>query len=292
MKWKFPAVLAAATALTATALTALAVPLGATAASATSGHYYLALGDSLSVGWQPNANGVGRATDQGYVNDIFAAKQVEDPTLQLVNLGCPGETTSSFMNGGVCATPYRSQLSAAVKFLKKYGAQTSFVTIDIGANNVDNCLTGGTIDLTCVGNGITAMQQQLPKILNALQAADPTVQIYGMNYYDPFLAVYLQGQTSEASQSETLTQVFNADEAKIYGNHKHHAPVADVASAFLTYDNTTNNGDMIGGNLVPDNVFEICALTYMCAPAPVGPNIHANADGYQVIADQFLPLIP
>jgi lysophospholipase L1-like esterase len=286
MKWTFPAILASAS-----ALAAMAIPLGVTSASAApTGHYYLALGDSLSVGWQPNANGVGLETDQGYVDDIFAAQQLADPTLQLVKLGCPGETSHSFINGGVCARPYKSQLAAAEYFLKKYGAQTSFVTIDIGANNVDNCISGTTVNLTCVSRGIAQMQKDLPVILNGLQAADPGVKIFAMNYYDPFLAVYLQGQQSLATQSETLTKVFNQDEEKIYA--KHSAPVAHVANAFLTFDNTFNNGDTLAGNPVPDNVYEICTLTYMCAPAPVGPNIHANPAGYQVIANSFLALNP
>ena len=188
----------------------------------------------------------------------------------------------------MCATPYVSQLTGAEKFLRKYGAQTSFVTLDIGANNVDNCIVGTTVDLTCIGKGINKMQKQLPMILAGLQAVDPGVKIYAMNYYDPFLAVYLQGEQSLATQSEQLTQIFNADEANIYANFG--VPVADVADTFLTFDNTMNNGDTIGGNPVPDNVFQICAWTYMCAPAPVGPNIHANPTGYQQIANSFLAL--
>jgi hypothetical protein len=32
---------------------------------------------------------------------------------------------------------------------------------------------------------------------------------------------------------------------------------------------------------------QICKLTWMCAPSPVGPNIHANKTGYGVIAGAF-----
>jgi hypothetical protein len=38
---------------------------------------------------------------------------------------------------------------------------------------------------------------------------------------------------------------------------------------------------------VPLNVARICQWTWMCAPPPVGPNIHANDAGYHVIADTF-----
>ncbi len=272
---------------------ALTVSAGATAAVAQTPHYYLALGDSLSQGYQPNSNGIGLDTDQGYVDDIENAELATDPTLQVEKLGCPGETTKTFVNGGICPT-YSSQLHAATKFLRLHGADTSFVTIDIGANNVDNCLVGTTVNLPCINKGINQINKQLPVILAALQAADPGVTIYGMNYYDPYLAAYLDGSAGQqlASLSLILAQSVNSTLATIYGNYN--VPVADVADAYGTSDNTFNNGDTIGGNPVPDDVYNICALTYMCAPSPVGPNIHANPTGYQTIANAFLavPIVP
>ena len=38
---------------------------------------------------------------------------------------------------------------------------------------------------------------------------------------------------------------------------------------------------------LPTNVAAICSLTWMCAPPPVGPNIHANVLGYGLIAATF-----
>ena len=57
-------------------LTAVALA-GCGGSSSTSGaaaadRYYLALGDSLSVGIQPNSRGQQLETDKGYVNDIDA----------------------------------------------------------------------------------------------------------------------------------------------------------------------------------------------------------------------------
>jgi hypothetical protein len=43
---------------------------------------------------------------------------------------------------------------------------------------------------------------------------------------------------------------------------------------------------------VPLNVLLVCRWTWMCVPPPVGPNIHANADGYAVIAGAFLAVLP
>src|SRR3954466_6984582 len=68
--------------------------------------HYLALGDSLAYGFQPNGDHT-----HGYVDDFFTFLQnqgVQDHQ----NLGCPGETSSSFINGGKCPypSPFASQL--------------------------------------------------------------------------------------------------------------------------------------------------------------------------------------
>jgi hypothetical protein len=59
-----------------------------------------------------------------------------------------------------------------------------------------------------------------------------------------------------------------------------------VQDAFGTAD-FTDTATLPGVGTVPLNVARICTWTWMCAPSPVGPNIHANATGYQVIAAAF-----
>src|SRR5690242_10885768 len=73
--------------------------------------YYLALGDSLAQGIQPSPTG-NTATDQGYADDLFAAYSTRVPGLSLLKLGCPGETTSTMIHGGVCNYADGSQLTA------------------------------------------------------------------------------------------------------------------------------------------------------------------------------------
>src|SRR5260221_12365405 len=65
--------------------------------------YYLALGDSLPFGYQPNLD-----YDDGYADDFFSNLQshVEQ---KLGNLGCPGETSGTLIDG---VFPY--------PFLRKY----------------------------------------------------------------------------------------------------------------------------------------------------------------------------
>ena len=51
--------------------------------------YYLALGDSLSIGVQPSPNG-DIATNQGYADDLFIGMRTRIPGLRLAKLGCSG----------------------------------------------------------------------------------------------------------------------------------------------------------------------------------------------------------
>ncbi|HMK63597.1 MAG TPA: hypothetical protein VK386_08255, partial [Acidimicrobiales bacterium] len=100
--------------------------------------YYLALGDSLSVGWQPSsAHPSGSETTQGYTNDLdkFYKKVIKG--LQYEDIGCPGETTSTMIHGGCDGgTVYSdgNQLAQAESFIEHN--KVAFVTIDIGANDV------------------------------------------------------------------------------------------------------------------------------------------------------------
>ena len=64
--------------------------------------YHLALGDSLSQGVQPDAAGASVQTGQGYADQLYAALLPAHPGLRLVKLGCPGETSRTMIDGGIC----------------------------------------------------------------------------------------------------------------------------------------------------------------------------------------------
>jgi lysophospholipase L1-like esterase len=265
-------------------------PVSAAAAPAAS--YYLALGDSLAQGVQPNSTAPLNETNRGYVDDLYAMERARMHGLRLEKLGCPGETTTTMYEGGICKYALGNQLAQAVAFLATH--RVALITIDIGANNVDNCISVAGISSTCIAAGFSAAGTDLPVILKTLRTAAPTVPIYAMNYYDPFLAEWLTGSSGQtlARESVCLTTGygyptycpvktgFDGLLGTIYGAFA--VPVANVATAFQT-----NNFNTIPFIAVPVNVALICALTWMCAPAPLGPNVHANDVGYAVIAFTF-----
>ena len=128
----------------------------------------------------------------------------------------------------------------------------------------------------------------LRTILSGLRAAaGPDVAIAGMNYYVPELAGWLRGRTGQevAVLIERLVNGFNGllgQEYAAYG-----ARVADVFGAFHSGD-FTDRVRLPGVGIVPRNVATVCQLTWACAPAPRGPNEHANSTGYAIIAAAFL----
>jgi lysophospholipase L1-like esterase len=263
---------------------ALGLVLPAAASARTT--WYVALGDSLARGVQPNAAGVSVLTTAGYVDDLYATERTSHPGLRLKKLGCPGETSTSMIKGGSCRYAAGSQLAAARSFLRHHHGRIAFLTLDIGANDVDGCLKNGSIDGTCLTAGLKSAGRNVPKIAKELRAAAGSAPtMVGMTYYDPFLALYVQGATYRtlAVASVSLSGSFN--DSLVAGYRKAKFRIADVAKAFRTKAQTSTTVPGLG--TVPTNVAQICALTWMCAPAPVGPNIHANAAGYTLIARTF-----
>jgi lysophospholipase L1-like esterase len=176
------------------------VLLTALAASAASGPvyqapqaYYLALGDSIAYGFQPNKPKAASpsAFDSGYV-DLFAARLRKlSPTIQVVNYGCPGESTRTFAAGGcegrgdvkALHDSFKgAQLDAALAFLRAHSGEVGPVTLTLFGNDwfpvaFERCKG----NLTCIRKRapgeIASFESRLTSILNRLRAAAPTTEI-------------------------------------------------------------------------------------------------------------------
>jgi lysophospholipase L1-like esterase len=226
---------------------------------------YLALGDSLAFGYQqakfiqnlPTEDPA--AYNTGYV-DVFAQRlRAIDPKIQTVNLGCPGETTSSLL--GLAPCPYNqafvlhneysgSQIDAAIAVLRAHPGQVSPVTIDIGAND----LLRGVSDLQ---GTFARVQQNLSRILARIRAAAPYTEIIVLGLYNP-LIVTIPGTDPIAAQ-------FNAGMAQVAAQYR--ARFADPLPVF---------------NPAVNEIPTICNLTLMCTPLH---DIHASDAGYQQLAN-------
>jgi lysophospholipase L1-like esterase len=242
--------------------------------------YYLALGDSLSVGVQPNLTGQLRPTSEGYADDLHSLYRRLLPALQLVKLGCSGETTSSMITGQLspCSYPAGSQLRQAVAFLQSHPHRVVLITLDIGGDNLLGCLRlDSPIDPTCVADAAQTAADDLTMILATLRTYAPGVLIVGMNYNDPLVAAAVFGQAGQtlAAVSLLATTQFNRALEAVYDALL--VPVADVAATFRT--NTTSVNAV--------NVTIALAWTWMSARPPRGPDVHPNAIGYLAIASAF-----
>jgi lysophospholipase L1-like esterase len=282
----------AGTAAVALALACAGCTSGATARQARPRvSYYLSLGDSLSQGVQPDAAGASVPTQQGYANRLYAELRRGDPGLRLVKLGCSGETTHTMINGGICRYPGGSQLAAAVSFLRApaHRGRVSLITIDIGANDPDSCVTRSTFGsaVSCIARSFPDTLTNLRKIMSALRAAGGSrVRIIGMSYYVPTLAQWRKGLLGEAlaRASEAVVVGYNRLLTGVYTAYG--ARVANVFSAFHSGD-FSGSVTVRGIGSLPPNVAAICRWTWECASAPRGPNEHADAAGYDVIAQAF-----
>ena len=242
--------------------------------------YYLALGDSLAAGYQPDQ---GDDKTGGYVGGTLAAITVTKPKTRLVNLACSGETVVTLTTGGRCSYELGSQLAQAVDFLEHHGRFTRVITLNIGSNDVQTCVNRTTlaIDMVCIENGFAAIASGLPSVLATLR--DPRTERQDRR---PQL---LQPVSRRLPDRPDRTGACSAVGRPSGHPQRHHrrrrgsrkgARLADVATAFQSTDWTP----VTGAGSVPTNVAVICSLTWMCPSQGGSPDIHPNDDGYAVIA--------
>ncbi len=230
--------------------------------------YYLSLGDSLAFGYQPNL------VDRKDFNPTHYRSYAEDyaslaRSLKLVNYGCPGETTSTLINGGCPWLPLPlhdsypagdSQLGAAEALLQAHGAQTKLVTIDIGSNDLLALVNGCAADLTCVGAGLQTtlgtIETNYAQIVGTVRALAPNARIVIFNLYNP-LALSVPGS------DQLLTQYVNPALAGFASAE--HVQLADAFAAI--------NG--VAGST--QEKIRVCLLTWECTSYA---NIHPTTLGY------------
>jgi lysophospholipase L1-like esterase len=293
------------------AIAALGALVFASAAGAAQvGGTYLALGDSLAYGYHAaqfkseleSKGFVEPATfNDGYVDDFGAALKLANPKLQVINDGCPGETTETLINGsgipGFCAGgptgspfPYAflhhsygahaSQLADALAVLKAT-PNVSPITLDIGANDVLQFLgskCGFPATFTCSPAEVEAEFGHIAAnaylILAQLHAAAPKAQLVLIGLYNPYPTVL------PAPGGDATTAALNAALASV---------AAAVPGASFANPEPLFNTSIVTHGPETTDLPTICAFTAMCPggtfnPASPNADIHPTKLGYGVMA--------
>lgn len=214
--------------------------------------------------------------------------------------GCGNATVKTFIDGTRACAPARkpgsknksaktSQLAAAEKFLKAHKGHVGFVTIDVGANDLQICAKNGSIDVNCVNDGIANIKKYGPKIAKRLRkAGGKKLPMAASTLYDPFLQSWFNGSGGQAIAKASVDLAQKQVNPAIAGAFKPSGfKVAKTDMDFQTYVPFSKTTAFNGQAGVPVAVASICKLTNMCKAKPVGPNIHATTTGYGVMAKAF-----
>ena len=233
------------------------------------------------------------------------------PGVQTVNLGCPGETSSTLLNAtntttGCTTYPYsihvnhpgQTQIQKAVAVVKANGGKVVPVTIDIGANDVlglvHSCTsTSGIISLSCVQSGASAtfatVQQNLNKALSQIRAVAGYTQIMVVGLYNPlYPAIYqqtyaqtiAQGGSPSAAAAAAAAAAAETDALSALLN----ALQATTAASYKAY--FVNPLPLFNPQGTPANeIATVCTLTAVCGSLH---DIHPTDLGYAELGDLVL----
>ncbi len=248
------------------------------------GRYLLSLGDSLGFGYQGQRISTELASGSyspehfpGYVVPLARSiTRVAERRVRVVNYACPGETTSSMIDGpcafadAVHAAGYPralhddysgSQLSAAVGFLRAHRGAVSPITVSIGANDLNNLFNACARDVGCVQQGLPAtlatLAGNLGTVLTALRQQAPHAEIIVLTPYNPAYVIDPGTDALLAAGDATIATVAVAARAR-------------VADGFAA----------INLALPGQEQASVCTFTLMCSQG----DIHPSDAGYLRLA--------
>jgi lysophospholipase L1-like esterase len=237
--------------------------------------YYLALGDSVTFGFQSAKWFPGAAPtmfDTGYV-DVFAARlRLIRPGITTVNYGCPGESTESFLTGPCLVKAaglllhddyVGAQVEAAMAFLRSHPGDVSPITLTLWGNDVRIFTESCAGDIDCIQNGAPAViarfAANLATILHQLRAAAPDAEIIVTGAWSTFIGAF--------DVADPLIMALNDEIARTVTSQR--ARFADVFPVF------NPQGDPVAETAA------ICALTLLCTQG----DSHPSDAGYHAISD-------
>jgi lysophospholipase L1-like esterase len=248
--------------------------------------YYVSLGDSYSVGYQP-----GKGATPGYTAVVARGTR-----LRLVNFGCGGATTTSLISSigcpdtlphtaGAMVYPTTTQEAAAEAFLTAHRGHIGLITVSIGGNDVTACAAQAS-PIPCVATAVGGIAANVSSLARALRSvAGPHVPIIGLTYPDVILGSYVYPTQPAAATAVSLAKLsvtafkalINPALAKAYAAGG--GTLVDVTKATGAYVPLTRTVHVLPYGTIPTAVASVCRLTWFCAQG----NIHATTKGYTLI---------
>lgn len=253
---------------------------------------YLALGDSYPFGsrcettpcTQPDSSTSLETAknDNFYVGyPDYLQAMIDRP---LLNAGCPGEWTSSFLSLGAPGGPNcplakelgllhvdytESQMDFAENYLGTHG-RVQLITLQVGGPQTNRFFADCQLNPTCILNGLPAhtawLVGDLTTILARLRATGYSGQIIFVEYpatnYNGFLA-------------QILPQLFQAAVPVLMAYGAQKAPIFDVFKAAAA----SSGGNSCAAGLLITNANGTC-------------NVHPTAAGHQLIASIIAGMVP
>lgn len=253
------------------------IGIGVPAAAQVNPAPYLALGDSIAFGYNPDIP----LTTPNLLSHFHGYPQYVSSflKLKLSNASCPGQTSASFLGGlpdNGCNTwrsfnlplfviyaPLETQKEFAVSFLAG-NPDTKLVTLNVGGNDFLILAASCSGSATCIASGLPALlatyKANLIEILSAIRSTGYKGAIVTVNYAST--------DYSDAAGTETISELNEviADVTKSF-----HGRVADAFSAFKEV------------SIVSDGLPCGVGLQFFSTAGP-GCDVHATPAGDVLIA--------
>ncbi len=250
--------------------------------------YYVSLGDSYAVGYQP--------LPIPHASPGFTAYVADTEHLRLENFGCAGATSTSILVTRGCAGqtavaeavayPTSPQATAAEAFIRAHKGSIGLITVSIGGNDVTKCATVAN-PITCFFSSVGTAQTNITTLAKGLRSAAGTgVPIIGLTYPDVLLGLWVHPAGGADKSLATLSVTGFQDDlnpALKTAYTSAGAKFVDITGATGGYTPLTETTTLSPYGVIPVAVAQVCNLTWYCA---VG-SVHANTEGYTFIGQQI-----
>jgi lysophospholipase L1-like esterase len=265
---------------------------------------YVSIGDSYGSGFRPTDGGSATTRD-GFAYQVADRAAAAGHAVELLNFACTGATSGEVLTRPGCpnhglgpdADEYRGpQVDAAVAAMQEHRGRVRLVTVVIGGNDVNNCLTAAGDAFTpaanaCLDGALPTLSANLGTLLGRIRSAvGPRVPVVGLTYPDVYLGGYVFGDPASRAFADGSVGLFRdrLNPALRAAYTAADASFVDVTALAGGYDPLSRTAPAPPYGTVPAPVARVCALTFYCARK----DLHPTTAGHALIADAILEQVP